>query len=209
MVPLAASLVYKDRPRLWEVAGILLASFGMITMTWPSLGSSGFVIGRGDFLSFLCAVTFALHIVIIGHYSPLIGFQQLAVAQLSVAAVLALCAVGFAEPIRFHATPAVAGAVLVTGLMATALAFTTQAWAQQYTSASRAALIFALEPLVAWVTSWLLYGETLAYRGKIGAALILTGILLVELKRTKQQEHQNNGPSIICYNPKQTRHLEE
>jgi drug/metabolite transporter (DMT)-like permease len=196
MVPLLSSLVYRDRPRLREIAGILIASFGMVLMTLPS-ASSGFGMGRADFLSFLCAITFALHILVIGHYSPVIGFEPLAVVQLGTAAVLSLLAVWFAEPIRFHATPAVAGAVLLTGLMATALAFTTQAWAQQYTSASRAALIFALEPVVAWATSWLLIGETMAGRGMAGAGLILSGILLVELKRTKPEGHQRKGAASL------------
>jgi drug/metabolite transporter (DMT)-like permease len=89
----------------------------------------------------------------------------------------------FAEPVRFHLTGAVVAAILITGLLATALAFTTQAWAQQYTSATRAALIFALEPVVAWLTSWALTGETMAIRGKVGAGIILAGILLVECTR--------------------------
>jgi drug/metabolite transporter (DMT)-like permease len=72
--------------------------------------------------------------------------------------------------------------VLVTGLLATALAFTTMAWAQQFTSATRAALIFALEPVIAWVTSYLLMGERLPARGKLGAVAILAGVLLVEFK---------------------------
>jgi drug/metabolite transporter (DMT)-like permease len=187
MVPLVSSLVYKNRPRLLEVAGILIASFGMVLMTLPL--SLRFEMGRGDILSFLCAVTFALHIVIIGHFSPVIGFESLAVIQIAMAAVLGIGASSavhwFAEPLRFHLTPGVAVAVLVTGLLATALAFTTQAWAQQYTSATRAALIFALEPVVAWVTSWALTGETMTNRGKVGAGLILAGILLVELKKTE------------------------
>jgi drug/metabolite transporter (DMT)-like permease len=190
MVPLASSIVYKDRPGYWEVAGILIASFGMILMTLPSSVTSGFEMGRGDFLSFLCAVTFALHIVVIGHYSPLMGFEPLAVSQIGTAAALGVFSVWFAEPVRFHATPAMVGGVLFCGLMATALTFTTQAWAQQYTSASRAAVIFALEPVVAWATSWLMTGETLDGRGKAGAGLILAGILLVELKRTRADEHQ-------------------
>jgi drug/metabolite transporter (DMT)-like permease len=193
LVPLASSLVYRDRPRLREVSGILIASFGMILMTLPSSwsASSGFAMERGDFLSVLCAVTFALHIVVIGHYSPIIGFAPLAVAQIGTAAALGLFSVWFAEPVRFSATPGVAVAVLLTGLMATALAFTTQAWAQQYTSASRAALIFALEPVIAWTTSWILTGETISGRGMAGAGLILAGILVVELKRSKEPGHQN------------------
>jgi drug/metabolite transporter (DMT)-like permease len=73
-------------------------------------------------------------------------------------------------------------------LLATALAFTTMAWAQQYTSATRAALIFTLEPVVALLTSWVMTGERLANRGKVGAVLILAGILLGELTRGAGRE---------------------
>ena len=78
MVPLASSLVYRIRPRLVEVAGILIASVGMMLMTLPPFRLR-FEMSRGDVLSFLCAVRFALHIVVIGHYSPIIGFESLAV----------------------------------------------------------------------------------------------------------------------------------
>lgn len=180
MVPLASSLVYRSRPRLFEVAGILIASAGMAMMTLPA---GRFAMSRGDFLSFLCAVTFALHIVVVGHYSPIVGFQSIAVLQVAVAAVLGAASFGFVEPVRFAGSTTVVAAVLVTGLLATALAFTTMAWAQQFTSATRAALIFALEPVFAWVTSYLLLGEVLPARAKVGAAVILAGVLLVELKR--------------------------
>jgi drug/metabolite transporter (DMT)-like permease len=183
MVPLVSSLVYRNRPRLVEVAGILIASLGMALMTLPSLSDLRVGMSRGDLLSFLCAVTFAVHIVIIGHYSQMYGFESLAVVQIATAAVLGAASVWFAEPIRFHLTPGVAAAVLVTGLLATALAFTTQAWAQQYTSSTRAALIFALEPLVAWITSYTMTGDKMANRGKVGAGMILAGILVVELTR--------------------------
>ena len=78
MVPLASSLVYRIRPRLIEVAGILIATLGMALMTLPS-GSFG--MSRGDLFSFLCAVVFALHIVVVSHYSPMLGFETIAVIQ--------------------------------------------------------------------------------------------------------------------------------
>jgi drug/metabolite transporter (DMT)-like permease len=174
------------KPRLVEAAGILIASLGMMLMTLAPAADWRSGISRGDLLSLLCAVTFAFHIVIVGHYSQLYGFQSLAVVQIVTAAVLGLALFRFAEPIRFHLTPGVAAAVLVTGLLATALAFTTQAWAQQYTSPTRAALIFALEPPVAWLTSYALTGERMANRGKVGAGMILAGILWVELTRSKR-----------------------
>src|SRR5580704_1832037 len=64
LVPLASSLVYRNKPRLVEVTGILVATFGMVLMTLPA-GAAPFAISRGDLLSFLCAVTFALHMVVI------------------------------------------------------------------------------------------------------------------------------------------------
>jgi drug/metabolite transporter (DMT)-like permease len=192
LVPLASSLVYRSKPRVVEVAGILVATFGMVLMTLPA-AAAPFAISRGDLLSFLCAVTFALHIVVIAHYSPIMGFESLAVIQIVVAAVAGLVLSPFAEPVRFHLTAGTVVTILVTGLLATALAFTTMAWAQQYTSATRAALIFALEPVVAWITSYVLTGETIAFRGKVGAAAILAGILLVEMTRSGRESVTNGA----------------
>jgi drug/metabolite transporter (DMT)-like permease len=62
MVPLVSSFVYKIRPRLVEVAGILIASTGMAFMTLPSVSDLRSGMSRGDLLSLLCAVTFAFHI---------------------------------------------------------------------------------------------------------------------------------------------------
>jgi drug/metabolite transporter (DMT)-like permease len=151
-------------------------------MAMMTLPASGFEIARGDVLSLLCAVAFALHIVLVGHYSPRVGFETIALAQVAVAAALATAGFRLVEPVRFHFSASVAVAVLVTGLLATALAFTTLAWAQKYTTATRSALIFALEPVVAWITSYLLTGESLSLRGQGGAALILAGVLLVEVR---------------------------
>lgn len=187
MVPLASSLVYRIRPQKAEIAGILIASFGMAMMTLPT---GKFEMSTGDILSLLCAVAFALHIVVIGHFSPTVGFETLAVVQVAVAAVLGIMAAFVFGPAFFRPTPALGAAVLATGLLATALAFTTLAWAQQFTTSTRAALILALEPAAAWLTSYVATGEVLSRRGKIGAGLILAGILLVELKRNKPENLQ-------------------
>jgi drug/metabolite transporter (DMT)-like permease len=88
--------------------------------------------------------------------------------------------------------PAVVYAILITGLFATALAFTLQAWAQQYTTSTRTALIYMLEPVVAWVTSFVVVGEGLSGRAAVGAALILGGVVLVEMKLLDPRLHPSN-----------------
>jgi drug/metabolite transporter (DMT)-like permease len=189
MVPLLAALVYRIRPRVSELVGVSVATVGMGLLTLEgSFGS----IGRGDLLTLLGAAAFAAHIVTLGHYSASMGFELLSVAQVSAAAVSALSLFWWVEPVRLQWQPVVIWAILITGLLCTALAFTVQAWAQRYTSSTRTALIYALEPAFAWMTSWIVLGESLSGRGAGGAALILAGVLLVEVKPFQPRLHPFN-----------------
>ena len=77
---------------------------------------------------------------------------------------------------------AVIAAVLVTAVGATAYAFSIQVWAQQFASPSHVAILFSLEPVFAALTSVLFYGEHLTGRTIAGAALVLAGIVIAELK---------------------------
>ncbi len=196
MVPLASCLVYRVVPRMAEAAGVLVASFGMALMTLPEGSWGGFhwSMTRGDLLTIGCAVAFALHMIVIARYAPVVGFETVAVGQAATAVVLGVLSVPWLEPVRFHMTTEVAVAVVVTGLFATALAFTTLAWAQKHTTATRSALIFALEPVVAWITSYVLTGEVLSLRAQVGAGLILGGVLLVEFRpETKSKAATSAG----------------
>src|SRR3954465_14190896 len=78
--------------------------------------------------------------------------------------------------------PRLIWALIVTAVLCTAVAFSIQAWAQQFTPPTHTALIFALEPVFAWLTSYVVQGERLGRRVALGALLILAGILLSELK---------------------------
>jgi drug/metabolite transporter (DMT)-like permease len=187
MVPLLGSLVYRNRPQISEWFGILTATAGLALMTLPSAGIAA--INRGDVLTFFCAIAFAAHIVTLGHFSGRMGFELLSVIQVGTAALLCLALCGWTETPHLAWRPEVVSGILVTGLFATALAFTVQAWAQQYTTSARTALIYMLEPVVAWATSYLLAGEGLSRRAAAGAALILGGVLLVELKPLGQRQH--------------------
>ena len=199
MVPLLAALVYRNAPRWIEVGGIVVATMGMLLLTTEG---SRVVWDRGSLLSLLCAVAFASHIVAVGYFAERSNFETIAVMQVSTAAVLAAISIPLLERARLeHARLKPSGtvvvAVVVTALLATALAFTVQAWAQQHTTSSRTALIYTLEPVWAWITSWALTGEKLSRLGAFGGLLILGGVLLVELKRPRSPEH----PSVRAVSP--------
>jgi len=187
MVPLLAALVYRNRPQVSEWIGVSVATLGMGLLTLEGPFGS---ISRGDLLTLLGAAAFAAHIVTLGHYSESMEFELLSVAQVSAAAVSALALFWWVEPLRIHWQPVVFWAILITGLVCTAMAFTIQAWAQRYTTSTRTALIYALEPVFAGITSWLVLGEVLSGRAAAGAVLILAGVLLVEMKPFEARLHQ-------------------
>jgi drug/metabolite transporter (DMT)-like permease len=186
MVPLIGSFVYRTAPQASELLGIAAATvgLGMMTLEGPSLA-----ISLGDLLTLLCAVGFATHVIVVARVSRGGSFEALSLTQIATATLLAAASCGWAEPPRLVWTAGLAGALLATGLLATALAFSVHAWAQPRTTPTHTALILALEPVFAGLTSYLVFGEILSSRAAAGAALILAGILLVEMKPIARKQH--------------------
>jgi len=186
ITPLLAAAVYRNKPRAMEIGGVLLATCGMALMTLPGAALS---MNRGDLLTVCCAACYAAHILVLSRYSAAASFEVLSTAQVGISALLAWSLCRGMETPHIQWTPGVWAAIVITGIFATALAFTFQAWAQRYTTSTRTALIFMLEPVFAWITSYLLTGETLSPRAAAGAALILMGVLAVELKPRPGPRH--------------------
>jgi drug/metabolite transporter (DMT)-like permease len=182
LVPIAVAVTGCRVPSRWTVLGVFAALAGLYLMTIPSgEGFSLASINRGDLLTLGCAVSFAMHIYVTGHMTQRHGFEAVSLMQVAAAAVLMALAIPLEAP-RLTLSGSVVFAILFTGLICTAAAFSIQAWAQQFTPPTHTALIFALEPVFAALTSYVLLGEHLGTRGTIGAILILSGILISELK---------------------------
>ena len=172
------------RPSLSAYGGALMAFAGILLLTtpshtpWMALLVS---INTGDLLTLLCALGFALHVVALAHISPRLPLGTLAVLQLAFCTLIMAALLPAFEHPRLDLSPRLVIALLITGVLATAVAFTVQSWAQQRLSATQTALILALEPVFAFLTSYLFYGERLSIRASLGASLILCGIGVTEL----------------------------
>ena len=172
------------RPSLSAYGGALMAFAGILLLTtpshtpWMALLVS---INTGDLLTLLCALGFALHVVALAHISPRLPLGTLAVLQLAFCTLIMAALLPAFEHPRLDLSPRLVIALLITGVLATAVAFTVQSWAQQHLSATQTALILALEPVFAFLTSYLFYGERLSIRASLGASLILCGIGVTEL----------------------------
>jgi drug/metabolite transporter (DMT)-like permease len=174
-------------PRWPSALGALLAFAGLLLLTtpagtsWANLFTS---IGPGDLLTLLCAIAFAGHLLALAHTSTRIPIAQLATLQISVAALVMAITLPLGGRIYLHVTPRLIIALAVTSLFATAAAFTIQSWAQQHLPPTHTALLLTLEPVFAWLISFLFLGERLGARSLAGAGLIFAGILITELLPT-------------------------
>ena len=138
-------------------------------------------VNRGDLLTLAGAFSFAIHIVLVGHYTKKFSFLHLVPAQILVVGLLASITLPLAPARSFHLTSRLVVAILVTAVLATGVAFSVQNWAQQYTPAAHTALIFALEPVFAALSSRLVMGEHFGGRALAGSGLILAGMVVSEI----------------------------
>jgi drug/metabolite transporter (DMT)-like permease len=184
LVPLLMVVLWRTRIHPWRAVGIGLALTGLFLMTVPA-GREGLAdftrVNLGDLLIIGCAIAFAFQIILLGRATQRFPFEQMAVLQIAVAAVLMVVSTPLLERPVFRPSPVVIATVLVTGILGTAVAFTVQAWAQQFTPATHTALIFTLEPVFAWLTSFFVLHERLGFRAGAGALAILAGVLISEL----------------------------
>jgi drug/metabolite transporter (DMT)-like permease len=184
MVPLLLGIFWGRRLTLWVYAGVFAAVFGLYFLTVPAEGISH--LNRGDLLTFVAAGLYAMHIILVGDYTRRHSVAALSVLQVAACAALAWLATGLAsasgwEPARFGWQWESLAGIAICAVLATALAFSIQLWAQQYTTSSHAAILFTLEPVFASVTSYILLRERLGHRSLFGAAFVLAGILIAEL----------------------------
>jgi drug/metabolite transporter (DMT)-like permease len=187
LVPLFSAVVYKKAPRLSELLGVLSAFAGMALMTIQRDIRS---IGLGDLLVMICAIAYAFHILVLGRYAADLSVAIISVVQIATAAMLGAASFWWAEPAQIRWTRPLILALAITSLLATAVAFSLQTWAQQYSTPTRTALIFALEPVFAWITAYFLANEVLTAWALAGAAMIMAGIVVVEWKPLRTWERQ-------------------
>jgi len=177
MVPPLSYLILKEKPRIFSLAGLVLAISGLWLMTHPK----GSEFNSGDLLTLFCAVSFSLQVVLIQIYTKKYDFVTLTFIQILVTALLSIPSMFIFEKTKLVYHPNLALAILICAIFATAFALFIQNRMQKETTAVKASLIYAMEPVFAAIFSFLLLGEVLGGLGILGGGLILTGMLSSEL----------------------------
>jgi drug/metabolite transporter (DMT)-like permease len=182
-VPLFSMFLLKLFPSRNAVIGVSIATIGLFLLTMTDVSS----LNIGDGLVFICAISFALQIIFTGKFSSKYPTLLLTVIQISTVAVLSILSAVIFEDWRksfneeILLSQDVIVALIITSVLATALAFLIQTNFQKYTTATRVALIFAMEPVFAAIAGYYWADERLSVSALFGCLLIFAGMIFAEL----------------------------
>jgi drug/metabolite transporter (DMT)-like permease len=176
MTPLVSFVLLRKPLGRNVLIAVVLATIGLAL-----LSLKGWSIGFGEALTLGCAFFFALHVVGLGEWSAGCDAYAFAMVQIGTTALISLV---FAMPGGLTLPPDVGvwGAVAITAVLATALAFVVQTWAQSLVPATRAAIVMTMEPVFAGIFGVFVGGNQLTPRILAGAACVLVAMLIAETK---------------------------
>ena len=187
LVPLFSMLLLKQYPSKNAVFGVITATIGLFFLTLTDVSG----LNIGDVFVLICAISFGMHIIITGKVSNKYPTLLLTVIQISTVALLSSFSSFLFEDWRKSVRQEILMsndvliALIVTSVFATAIAFFIQTNFQKYTSATRVALIFAMEPVFAALTGYFWAQERLSVGAVFGCILIFMGMIFAELPAGK------------------------
>jgi drug/metabolite transporter (DMT)-like permease len=175
--PLLAALVLRERMTRSTWVAAIAAVLGLYLLS----GAGGHFSPRGDGLVLVCALAFSAHILATSRAVAAHDVGALLAVQLGVCGAVCLAAAGAAGQLEAPRGGTVWSALAVTALVASALGFFVQTFAQRHAPPARTALILASEPAFAGLFGWLIGGDHLSALAWSGALLILAAIVAVEV----------------------------
>ncbi len=158
--PLLALVVFRTRIAAAVWLGVGLSTVGLTLLSGVDAGRL-----EGDALVLGASAVYSVQIVLMERYAPRFDAVALTLAEMAAAFIGFLVVAVALGQVEVPRGWTVWGALLVTGVFASALGFLVQTWAQRSLSATRTALAFALEPVFAAFFGFWLAGDRLgAYR---------------------------------------------
>jgi drug/metabolite transporter (DMT)-like permease len=172
----------KTNRNTWLVVALATVGLALLSL-------NGWSVGIGELLTLGCAVFFAIHIVGLGEWSSQYKPYAFSLLQIGTVAIISLIAATH-EGITIPPDPGVWEALVITGVLATAVAFFIQTWAQSLISPTRAAVVMTMEPVFAGLFAVVIGGTQLTLRTIGGAACILAAMLIINIKSSRSATRQ-------------------
>lgn len=164
-------------------------SFALVGLYLLSI-KGGFYISHGDFFLILCAIFYAIHIIVLNHYSPMVDGILLSSAQFFVVGLISLVPMFTLESPTWAAVIAAGPQLLYSGVLSSGVGFTLQTIGLQRVPPTQASLITSQESTLSVVFGWLLLNEMMTGRELLGCALMLAGVLISQLAPEKVKKEK-------------------
>lgn len=183
---------------IWIGVAVTLAGLYLLCM------DDSFSIRFSDILLLLCALVFAVHILVIDHFSPLVDGVRMSCIQFFTAGVLSMIPMFFMDMKHSLSgigewAPALTTAdswipILYAGILSCGVAYTLQIVGQQGVNPTVASLLLSLESVFSVIAGWVILGEKMGGRELLGCALIFTAVILAQLPpvKVRQKSHKLN-----------------
>ena len=187
LTPLLIGSLLRRRISLPAWTATALAGAGLAVISLNRLG-----FGLGEWLTLVCALCFALQIVALGEWAAAHDPFALSTVQLAAAAACCIAVAGVSGGLSPPPDLGLWAAVGATAVLATALAFLIQTWAQSRMAPTRVAIVLTMEPVFAGLFA-ALAGEELSWRVLVGGAMVLTAMYLVELAPSRRRSYRGGS----------------
>ncbi len=174
-VPILLAVINRKLPSRKTVAAVSMSAVGIALL---KLNPEGFDFNIGDLYGILSAVAYAATIILISRIGGKGDPLRIGIYQVGTIGVLAMAAAFIFETPALPAAGMEWGYLLYLAIVCSVFGFTLQPYAQSRTTAERAGMLCALNPVTAAVLGMVFLGETMTAKGILGAVLIVAGILL-------------------------------
>ena len=188
-VPFLYFLFFRKKVDIYNIISVIVAITGMFIISYSSDGFSA--INIGDIFTFFCAIMVAFHVVSASYYQKKYDFDPALFVIINIYTSMVISVVFM---IMFDTLPLITlgniWPLLFLGVFNTAFGFLVQSYALKVSLPTRISLIVAMEAVFAAVGSWLIIGEILTVQIVLGGFMIISGILITELKPFKKDNTQ-------------------
>lgn len=161
---------------MWVGALVAVTGLYLLSVT------GDFTISKGDLYVLTGAVFWAIHILVIDHYTKSIDALKLSFVQFMACSILSLATAFSFETITTEGLRLALVPILYGGICSVGIAYTLQVFGQKYAKPSHAAIVLSMETVFASLGGFLLLNEIMGLRGYTGCALMLTGMIISQMR---------------------------
>ncbi len=181
MVPLLSLLFFRKRAPLQVWISVVLAVAGLALLSGLSGGFTA-----GEALLLVCALLFAVHILVVDRFAPKTDPVALSMVQFAACAVFSAVLALLTEQSGWGAVWAARWSIAYAGVLSSGVAFTLQVVAQKDTNPTVASLLMCMESVFSCICGWLILNDTLTGPELAGCALMFAAVILAQLPSRKK-----------------------